>query len=198
MFDLDFETMPAIGINVMISGFTTQIVKNINNKSVLEFTIEENLGNKEPNDFLLEVRHDPKNKYLANKTNSINQTMRSTTAIMSGLLYFEKPIIDDNTNDETTPGIHILHLDDISLISSRNNNSTQHDLNLPWMNQTESNYSNRIHRAPRGSTPRSKRARTTTSTSRITRSQSLTSALEENPPPNSLETSSEDQNNDTS
>jgi len=107
MLNLDFDTMPTIGINVMVTGFTSQIVKNIDGKSVLDFSIEENLGNKEPGDFLLEVRHDPNNKYLANKTNSINQTMRSTTAIMTGLIYFQQPTIDDNTDDEVIPTKHI-------------------------------------------------------------------------------------------
>ncbi|CAB4383429.1 unnamed protein product [Rhizophagus irregularis] len=46
---------------------------------------EESLGNRKLTEFWVEARHDPNNKYyLANKTNSINQNMRSTTAILVG------------------------------------------------------------------------------------------------------------------
>ncbi|CAB5332380.1 uncharacterized protein OCT59_009451 [Rhizophagus irregularis] len=44
---------------------------------------EESLGNRKLTEFWVEARHDPNNRYyLANKTNSINQNMRSTTAIL--------------------------------------------------------------------------------------------------------------------
>ncbi|CAB5363604.1 unnamed protein product [Rhizophagus irregularis] len=46
---------------------------------------QESLGNRKLTEFWVEARHDPNNKYyLANKTNSINQNMRSTTAILVG------------------------------------------------------------------------------------------------------------------
>ena len=42
MTNLDYDTMPAIGINVMVTGQTTQTVKNIDGESVLDFLVEEN------------------------------------------------------------------------------------------------------------------------------------------------------------
>jgi hypothetical protein len=45
--------------------------------SILDFHMEQNLGDKEPKDFWLEMRHSNSNiNYLTNKTNSINQMMR--------------------------------------------------------------------------------------------------------------------------
>ncbi|POG65500.1 hypothetical protein GLOIN_2v1665772, partial [Rhizophagus irregularis DAOM 181602=DAOM 197198] len=125
-------------------------------ESVLDFHVEENLGNREPKDFWLEMRHNSNINYLANKTNSINQTMRSTMAILSGLLYYQESIIDTSTTEDSR--------------------------NTP--------------RTPRGSTPHSKRGRVTLSQlspTRKTRSQSLASALQENPLPTMTknETSSE-------
>ncbi|CAB4445218.1 unnamed protein product [Rhizophagus irregularis] len=91
MANLDFNVMPAAGINIMV-----MVTK----------------------DFWLEMRHNSNINYLANKTNSINQTMRSTMAILAGLLYYQESVVDTSTSEETTPGKHILKLDDISLISS--------------------------------------------------------------------------------
>jgi hypothetical protein len=42
MINLDFNIMPAIGINVMVIGNTSQMVKNIEGNSVFEFHVEEN------------------------------------------------------------------------------------------------------------------------------------------------------------
>ncbi|GET53931.1 hypothetical protein GLOIN_2v1586720 [Rhizophagus irregularis DAOM 181602=DAOM 197198] len=156
MPSLDFDMMPAVGINIMVTGLTTQTVKNVGDESVLDFHVEENLGNREPKDFWLEMRHNSNINYLANKTNSINQTMRSTMAILSGLLYYQESIIDTSTTEDSR--------------------------NTP--------------RTPRGSTPRLKRGRVTLSqlsSTRKTRSQSLASALQENPLPTMTqnETSSE-------
>ncbi|CAG8522762.1 7470_t:CDS:2 [Diversispora eburnea] len=55
MPELDFDTMPNIGINVTLT---------------------------EPKDFWLEVQHETNNEYLAKKTNAINLNIRSTTAIL--------------------------------------------------------------------------------------------------------------------
>ncbi|GET61526.1 hypothetical protein GLOIN_2v1586720 [Rhizophagus irregularis DAOM 181602=DAOM 197198] len=96
----------------------TSIKPMPSDESVLDFHVEENLGNREPKDFWLEMRHNSNINYLANKTNSINQTMRSTMAILSGLLYYQESIIDTSTTEESIPGKHILKLNDISLISS--------------------------------------------------------------------------------
>ncbi|PKK66091.1 hypothetical protein RhiirC2_853136 [Rhizophagus irregularis] len=173
----------------------TSIKPMPSDESVLNFHVEENLGNREPKDFWLEMRHNSNINYLANKTNSINQTMRSTMAILSGLLYYQESIIDTSTTEESIPGKHILKLDDISLISSNRPNMSAQSINLPWLNQ-ESTSSRNTPRTPRGSTPRLKRGRVTLSqlsSTRKTRSQSLASALQENPLPTMTqnETSSE-------
>ncbi|PKB93603.1 hypothetical protein RhiirA5_507913 [Rhizophagus irregularis] len=105
MANLDFNVMPAAGINIMKSWryrTTKSLCKSL---SVTK-------------DFWLEMRHNSNINYLANKTNSINQTMRSTMAILAGLLYYQESVVDTSTSEETTPGKHILKLDDISLISS--------------------------------------------------------------------------------
>src|ERR1044071_7382045 len=99
MESLDFDLMPLIGLNIMIVELTTKTVRNVNGKSVLDFYVEENLGNREIQKFWVEVRHDSNFRYLANKTNSINQSMRSTMAIIMGLLTYESPVIDQSTQD---------------------------------------------------------------------------------------------------
>jgi hypothetical protein len=175
--------MPAVGINVMVIGQTTQTVKNVDGESVLDFHVEENLGEREPKDFQLEVKHSPKISYLANKTNAINQTLRSTTAILMGLLHYQQPVINTNMAEETAPGKHILMLDDISLISSNRPNTPNQSTDLPWLRQETTSPGKRT---PRGSTPRPKRGRITlsqVSPTRQTRSQTLTSALQQNPLP---------------
>ena len=55
----------------MVTGLTSQTVKNLDGNSVIDFYIEENLGDRDPNNFWLEVTHNPNHTYLANKTNSI-------------------------------------------------------------------------------------------------------------------------------
>ena len=62
---LDFDLMPSIGLNIMIVGLTTKTVRNVNGKSVLDFYVEENLGDREIREFWVEVRHDPNFRYLA-------------------------------------------------------------------------------------------------------------------------------------
>ncbi|CAG8628826.1 3274_t:CDS:2, partial [Cetraspora pellucida] len=52
---LDFDGMPATGIKVVVTGFTTQVVKNIEGNITLEFYIEERIGKREPSDFWLEI-----------------------------------------------------------------------------------------------------------------------------------------------
>ncbi|CAB4427878.1 unnamed protein product [Rhizophagus irregularis] len=121
----------------MVTGLTTQTVKNVDGESVLDFHVEENLGDREPKDFWLEMRHNSNINYLANKTNSINQTMRSTMAILTGLLYYQESVVDTSTSDESTPGKHILKLDDISLISSNRPNTSAQSINLPWLNKSQ-------------------------------------------------------------
>ena len=63
MANLDFDMMPAVGINIMVMDLTTQTVKNVDGESVLDFHMEENLGDRDPKDFWLEMRHNSKFKY---------------------------------------------------------------------------------------------------------------------------------------
>ncbi|CAG8543074.1 896_t:CDS:2 [Diversispora eburnea] len=58
---MNFDTMPAIRINVVLTGVTTQTVRNENDYSVLDFNIDEYLGNLEPKNFWLEVKHEANN-----------------------------------------------------------------------------------------------------------------------------------------
>ncbi|CAG8473411.1 64_t:CDS:2 [Scutellospora calospora] len=41
---LDFDSMPATRMNIVVTGFTTQIVKNIEGNIILEFYVEEKIG----------------------------------------------------------------------------------------------------------------------------------------------------------
>jgi len=86
--------MPSIGLNVMVIGLTTQTVRNVDGDLVLDFFVEENLGEREPRDFWLEARHNANHTYLANKTNAINQNIRSTSAILMGSISYIDPIVD--------------------------------------------------------------------------------------------------------
>ena len=43
--------MPTVGLNVVVVGITTSTVRNVDGKSVLEFYVEENLGDRELRDF---------------------------------------------------------------------------------------------------------------------------------------------------
>jgi hypothetical protein len=179
---MGFDDMPAIGLNVMIMGLTTKTIRNVDNQSIIEFYVEENLGDREPREFWVEVRHNSNLRYLANKTNAINQSMRSTTALIMGTLTYEMPVLDETSGEETSPGKHILTLDDISLISTNRNPAvdTQQSSNAPWLN---SRTNNRNQRTARGASPRtSKRGRGTLSQMRL-RSSTLASALDSNPIP---------------
>src|SRR5687768_17478812 len=101
--NIQCDDMPVVSLNVIASGLTNETVRTSNGNSILDFYIEEWLGEKEPKDFWLEVRHKSNNTYLQNKTNVINQTViRSTTAILVGLIHYEPPIIDETTSQETT------------------------------------------------------------------------------------------------
>ncbi|GES97082.1 hypothetical protein GLOIN_2v1481471 [Rhizophagus clarus] len=151
--NMGFDDMPAIGLNVMILGLTTKTVRNVDSQSIIDFYVEENLGDREPGEFWVEVRHNANLRYLANKTNAINQSMRSSTALLVGTLTYQGPVLDETTGDETSPGKHILTLDDISLISTN-----------------------------RASPRTSRRGRGSSSQMRL-RSSSLTSALSSNPVP---------------
>ncbi|RHZ60340.1 hypothetical protein Glove_355g41 [Diversispora epigaea] len=103
LHEMNFDTMPAIGINAVLTGVTTQTVRNENDYSVLDFNIDEYLGDLEPKNFWLEVKHKANNRYLINKTSSINQNSRSTTAILVGIIKNVPPINDPVTNLEISP-----------------------------------------------------------------------------------------------
>ncbi|PKY22397.1 hypothetical protein RhiirB3_410544, partial [Rhizophagus irregularis] len=51
---MEFDDIPAIGLNVMIMGLTTKTVRNIDNQSIIDFYIEENLGDWKPREFWVE------------------------------------------------------------------------------------------------------------------------------------------------
>ncbi|CAG8838681.1 43286_t:CDS:1, partial [Gigaspora margarita] len=55
------------------SGVTTQTVKEIEGNLVLEFYVEERIGDKKASNFTVEAKHNSNNKYLSNKTTSINK-----------------------------------------------------------------------------------------------------------------------------
>ncbi|UZO09164.1 uncharacterized protein OCT59_029401 [Rhizophagus irregularis] len=40
MANLDFDMMPAVGINIMVTGLAPQTVKNVDGESVLDFHVE--------------------------------------------------------------------------------------------------------------------------------------------------------------
>ena len=193
---MEFNDIPLTGINVTASGVTTQTVRNVNGKSVLDFYIEERLGDREPRNFWVEVIHNPTNTYLANKTNSINnQGIRSTTAILVGMIHYQQPIVDPNTGDETTPGKHIIDLEDISLIPSFSQRQPNRSTNLPWTNTSPIQSTTRNSRG----TKRPKRGRQTlsqmssTSTSTETNS-TLAVALAANPLPSNFPTPATSEN----
>ena len=63
--------------------------------------------------------------------------MRSTTTVLTGLLAYKAPVIDESSGEEISPGKHILMLNDISLISTNKNNASntqQSSANAPWLN----------------------------------------------------------------
>ncbi|GBC01272.1 hypothetical protein RclHR1_04120002 [Rhizophagus clarus] len=180
--NMGFDDMPAIGLNVMILGLTTKTVRNVDSQSIIDFYVKENLGDRELGEFWVEVRHNANLRYLANKTNAINQSMRSSTALLVGTLTYQGPVLDETTGDETSPGKHILTLDDISLISTNRNPAAnpQQSSNVPWLN---SRTNTRAQCPAQGASPRTfRRGRGSSSQMRL-RSSSLASALSSNPVP---------------
>ncbi|RHZ87538.1 hypothetical protein Glove_33g288 [Diversispora epigaea] len=75
LHEMNFDTMPAIGINIVLTGVTKQTVRNENDYSVLDFNIDD----------------------------LINQNSRSTTAILVGIIKNISPINDPVTNQEISP-----------------------------------------------------------------------------------------------
>src|SRR6185312_4765219 len=184
--------MPATGINVVVTGFTTQMVKNIEGNMTLEFYVEERIGEREPSDFWLKVRHNANHVYLSNKTNAINQTGRCTNALLVGVINYQEPDINTNVNNEKIFGKHILTLEDLTMITTNNNNSntitSTQSVNVPWLSQKNSpSRTRKNNRSVRPTTPKTpQKGRATLSRMGATttrRSQNLQAALEANPIP---------------
>ncbi|CAG8815049.1 20168_t:CDS:1, partial [Gigaspora margarita] len=76
-------------INSVIVGMTTQTAKNIRNDLALDFYVEERIGEKEPPSFWVQAKHNTSNRYLFAKTNTINQTSRSTTALLISTITYQ-------------------------------------------------------------------------------------------------------------
>ncbi|CAG8633420.1 23252_t:CDS:2, partial [Gigaspora rosea] len=106
----------------------------------------------EPADFWVEVRHKVNNTYLANRTNSINQKIHSTTALLVRTINYLHPISDSNKEK------HVLTLEEISLLSIyvNNKNTNNQGINISWLSQGSSSARtlNRINCTPRGAMPR--------------------------------------------
>ncbi|CAG8746335.1 7931_t:CDS:1, partial [Dentiscutata erythropus] len=111
--------MLAIDISITVTGHIAQTIETENKSAVLDFYVEERIRKREPADFWVEVKHKTNNTYLANKTNSINQKLHSTTALLVGIIYYYPPPSDSNERK------HVLLLEDISLLFTHiNNNKT--------------------------------------------------------------------------
>ncbi|CAG8778371.1 10684_t:CDS:2 [Gigaspora margarita] len=100
--------MPAISLNVMIKDQTTQTIKIVD----------------ETSDFWVEVIHLTTNSQFSSKTNSIDQNLCSTTAILVGTIYYYQSSSNKSTSHDVT-GNHVLLLQYISMIST--NHSTARD-----------------------------------------------------------------------
>ncbi|CAG8744655.1 5961_t:CDS:2, partial [Dentiscutata heterogama] len=128
-------------------------VKNIENDLILEFYVEEKVGDREPPSFWVEARHNINNKYLSNKTNAINQNSRSTTAILIGTITYK-----------ISTGKHVIILEDISLITSNRNDSSAQSITPPWLSQSSIPGYARANRQPQSAAPKTpKKGRNTLS-----------------------------------
>ncbi|KAF0474101.1 hypothetical protein F8M41_024792 [Gigaspora margarita] len=180
MLNFDFNTMPALGINLVIVGVTTQTVKEIEGNLILEFHVEERIGDKEASNFTVEAKHNSNNKFLSNKTTSINQNARLMTVVLVGTIYYK-------FDNDMTSGKHIIMLEDLSIITSNREFLNMQTLTIPWLSQmTIPRYSQRTNRQPRGATPRpSKNKNASLSNMNATSVQQiLLAALGKNPIPN--------------
>ncbi|RIB16959.1 hypothetical protein C2G38_2188615 [Gigaspora rosea] len=86
-------------------------VKEIEGNLILEFHVDERIGNKEASNFTVEAKHSSNNKYLSNKTTSINQNARVTTVVLVGTIYYQ-------FENNVFSGKHIVILEDLSIIIS--------------------------------------------------------------------------------
>ncbi|KAF0482068.1 hypothetical protein F8M41_023489 [Gigaspora margarita] len=68
---------------------TTQIAKPIGDDLALDFYMEERIGEKKPLSFWVQARHNANNRHLFTKTNTINQTSRSTTVLLISTITYQ-------------------------------------------------------------------------------------------------------------
>ena|SRR6266540_365195 len=96
--------MPVTGIEIMVSNNINQVIRKKNGQYILDFNIKEYFRDKELKSFLLEIHYDSSSTYLTNKTDSINQTLRSTIALLIGSIYY-KPLIKIKKLSKKNPQI---------------------------------------------------------------------------------------------
>ncbi|CAG8736981.1 10583_t:CDS:2, partial [Rhizophagus irregularis] len=155
----DFEKGDMIclrGKFIACAGWFTINATSIKVIDGMDFDIMPPVGLSIMLEFWIEVNHDPNIRYLSNKTNSINQNIRSITAIIVSIINYEPPVINDMTQEEIAAEKHVVKLEDISLVST-----------ILMVNRA---------------TPRtSRRGRMTLAQMSQPRNQNFPSALEENP-----------------
>ncbi|RHZ79698.1 hypothetical protein Glove_142g34 [Diversispora epigaea] len=162
--DLNFDTMPNIGINVTLTGVISQTIQIHDDYSSISFFVQE---------------------YIAKKTNAINTGTRFTTAILIDTTKYKSPVTDTTTGNIIEPKKYILELMDISIVimNRPNTNNKRRTLNIPWIN-TPTNNSSR-NRLLRDTTPRSNnRGKTTLSQMNFTQ-ETIRTMMFTNPVPTS-------------
>uniref|UniRef100_U9TCV2 Uncharacterized protein n=1 Tax=Rhizophagus irregularis (strain DAOM 181602 / DAOM 197198 / MUCL 43194) TaxID=747089 RepID=U9TCV2_RHIID len=114
----DFEKGDMIclrGKFIACAGWFTINATSIKVIDGMDFDIMPPVGLSIMLEFWIEVNHDPNIRYLSNKTNSINQNIRSITAIIVSIINYEPPVINDMTQEEIAAEKHVVKLEDISL-----------------------------------------------------------------------------------
>ncbi|CAG8815629.1 22846_t:CDS:1, partial [Gigaspora margarita] len=155
-------------------------VKEIEGNLILEFHVNERIGDKEASNFTVEAKYSSNNKYLSNKMTSINQNARVTTVVLVGTIYYQFD------NDKSSRK-HVIILEDLSIITSNCEFLNMQTHAVPWLSQTTiPGYSQKSNRQPRGATSRpSKNKKATLSNMNATSTQqNLSAALGKNPIPN--------------
>ncbi|CAG8842660.1 2881_t:CDS:2, partial [Gigaspora margarita] len=79
-------------------------------------------------------KHLMNNSYLSSKTNSINQNLHSTTAILVGTIYYYKSSSDESTPHNVT-GKHVILLQDIFMIITNHSTAGSRTINVSWLTQ---------------------------------------------------------------
>jgi len=121
-----------------------------------------------------------------------------------GVIDYQEPDINTNVNNEKIFGKHILTLEDLTMITTNNNNSntitSTQSVNVPWLSQKNSpSRTRKNNRSVRPTTPKTpQKGRATLSRMGATttrRSQNLQAALEANPIPITTEQTNQEINN---